>query len=114
MLYTIILLVHVVTTVTLVVLVLLQTGKGAEAGAAFGGGASSTVFGSHGSASFLSRGTSSLATLFFITSLSLAYLSGQQIDRTSVTDAVEPIQVPDQQVPERAPSSAPDVPTPTE
>lgn len=114
MLYTLILLVHIVTTIGLVVLILLQAGKGAEAGAAFGGGASAGQVAPQGAASFLSRGTSTLATLFFITSLSLAYLSGQQIDRTSVTDTVEPLQVPGDPAPgERAPT-APDVPAPTE
>ncbi len=114
MLYTLILLVHIVTTVALVALILLQTGKGAEAGAACGGGASAGQVAPQGAASFLSRGTSSLATLFFITSLTLAYLSGQEIDRTSVTDDVEPLQVPGEQEPtDRAPA-APDVPAPTE
>jgi len=58
-------------------LVLLQRGKGAEAGTGFGAGASGTVFGSRGSASFFSRATAVLATLFFATSLALAYFSTQ-------------------------------------
>ena len=60
-----ILMVHVVIAVALVVLILLQQGKGAEAGAAFGGGASQTVFGSRGSGNFLSRTTGILAAGFF-------------------------------------------------
>jgi preprotein translocase subunit SecG len=68
---------HVLLSIGLVGLILIQHGKGADAGAAFGSGASSTVFGSQGSASFLSRTTAILATLFFISSLILAYLSSQ-------------------------------------
>jgi len=69
---TAILALHVLTAVALVVLVLLQRGKGADAGAAFGGGASQTVFGSSGSGNFMTRMTSVLAATFFITSFSLA------------------------------------------
>jgi len=65
MLYNIILVVHVLIATGLIALVLLQQGKGADAGAAFGAGASGTVFGSQGSASFLTRTTAALATLFF-------------------------------------------------
>ncbi|MGJ8526765.1 hypothetical protein LMG33818_002522 [Halomonadaceae bacterium LMG 33818] len=68
-----ILTVHVLLAIALVVLVLLQQGKGAEAGAAFGGGASQTVFGSRGSSSFLAKLTGGLAALFFITSLGLGW-----------------------------------------
>ena len=57
--------------------VLLQRGKGADAGAAFGAGASGTVFGARGSASFFSRATAFCATAFFVSSLTLAYLSSQ-------------------------------------
>ncbi|MBD3670941.1 MAG: preprotein translocase subunit SecG [Gammaproteobacteria bacterium] len=89
---TVILVIHIITTVALVVMVMLQTGKGAEAGAAFGGGASSTVFGSSGAGSFLTRTTAILATVFFITSLSLAYLSGKGPETRSVSDVVAPVQ----------------------
>ncbi len=83
---TILLLVHVVIAVALVGLVLLQHGKGADAGAAFGSGASQTVFGSQGSGSFLTRTTAVLATVFFVTSLTLAYLSvGQTTSSSGVT-----------------------------
>ena len=71
----IILIVHVLACIGIVVLVLLQHGKGADAGAAFGSGASGTVFGSSGSASFLFKITVFLAVLFFMTSLLLAHLS---------------------------------------
>ena len=75
MLNNILLVVHVLIAVGIVGLILLQQGKGADAGAAFGGGASSTVFGSQGSGTFLSRATAILAALFFVTSLWLAYLA---------------------------------------
>lgn len=89
---TIILTVHLIVTVALIALVLIQRGKGADMGAAFGGGASNTVFGSQGSASFLTRATAVLATIFFATSLSLAYFSGQGSDHRSVTEVVTPIE----------------------
>jgi len=71
--YEVFLICHVVICVFLISLVLLQQGKGAQAGAAFGSGASQTVFGSQGSGGFLSRATGVLAALFFMTSLFLAY-----------------------------------------
>ena len=66
--------VHVISAVALVVLVLLQHGKGADMGAAFGTGSAGSLFGSSGSANFLSRSTAVAATIFFITSLSLTYI----------------------------------------
>ena len=77
---TLLLVVHVLIAVALIALVLLQQGKGAEAGAAFGGGASSTVFGSRGSSSFLSRTTAMLATMFFVVSLVLASIAYRKAD----------------------------------
>src|SRR3569833_1503094 len=65
---------HILIAIALISLVLEQRGKGADMGAAFGSGASGTLFGSRGSASFLTRATAVLATLFFITSLSLAFM----------------------------------------
>ena len=80
--FTVLLVIHVFMAIGLIVLVLIQYGKGADAGAAFGSGSSATVFGSQGSASFLTRLTAVLATGFFITSLSLAYYT-----RTTVKEA---------------------------
>ena len=77
MVHTLILVAHVVVAVALIALVLMQQGKGADAGAAFGSGASATMFGSRGSASFLSRTTAILAAAFFLTSLTLAYFATQ-------------------------------------
>ncbi len=94
MLYNIILAVFVFVSVALIALILIQQGKGAEAGAAFGSGASGTVFGSRGSASFLTRTTGILATLFFALSLTLAYLSNQQVEPTSVLEKVQQQEAP--------------------
>lgn len=68
---------HVAVSVVLIGLVLVQQGKGADMGASFGGGASQTLFGSRGSGSFLSRMTAYAATLFFATSLALAYMGNK-------------------------------------
>ena len=70
-----ILVVHVVTALAIIGLVLLQHGKGADVGAAFGGGASGSLFGATGSANFLSRATAIIALVFFLSSLGLAYLA---------------------------------------
>lgn len=74
---TIVVVVHVIVAIAIVGLVLLQQGKGADAGAAFGSGSSQTVFGSGGSGNFLTRSTSIAATIFFITSLTLAIFAKQ-------------------------------------
>ncbi|WP_010597370.1 preprotein translocase subunit SecG [Rickettsiella massiliensis] len=70
---------HVLVSVTLIGLILLQQGKGAEAGASFGSGASQTVFGGQGSGSFLFKLTAFFALIFFVTSLTLGYLAGHRI-----------------------------------
>ena len=82
----IVLVTHAVVCLFIVLLVMLQRGKGAEAGAAFGAGASGTVFGAKGSANFLSRSTGLLAAVFFATSLGLAYLGTQRPVATSIVD----------------------------
>jgi preprotein translocase subunit SecG len=91
---------HVFLCIALIGLILIQHGKGADAGAAFGSGASGTVFGSQGSASFLTRTTAVLATTFFVTCLILAYFSIQRIEPkslledTPMTITTEPSEVP--------------------
>ncbi len=82
MLQQLILVVHVLAALTIVVLVLLQHGKGADMGSGFGGGASSSLFGATGSANFLSRATAVLAAVFFALSLLLTYFASQK-PRTS-------------------------------
>jgi len=68
---------HLLISVALIAFILLQHGKGADAGAAFGSGASATVFGARGAASFLSRTSAILAAAFFLNSLVLAYFASQ-------------------------------------
>lgn len=72
---TLIVVVHVLSALGVIGLVLLQHGKGADVGAAFGGGASGSLFGATGSANFLSRATAIIAVVFFLSSLGLAYLA---------------------------------------
>ena len=85
----ILLIVQILICVGLVALVLLQQGRGADAGASFGGGSSGSLFGSRGPASFLSKLTAGLAALFFANSLALAYISSQSVERRSVVERVQ-------------------------
>lgn len=112
---TIVLVAHIIVSILLVGLILIQHGKGADAGAAAlgsggAGGASSSVFGSKGSASFLSRSSSILATLFFITSLTLAVLAGKKDNVESVTEIVAPVTVTETVDTKPAPADLPDLP----
>lgn len=77
---TIILVVHVLAAVALIGLIMIQQGKGAEAGASFGAGASQTLFGSSGSGNFLTRTSAILATVFFLTSFALAVIARDKAD----------------------------------
>lgn len=113
---TIVWVVHMIAALGVIGLVLLQHGKGADMGAAFGSGSSGSLFGVSGSANLLSRATAAVVTVFFITSMTLAYLSGKGEAQSSVMGAHQT--VPGQQVegkkgataePE-APSKAKDVP----
>jgi len=107
--------VHIIVAIAVVALVLLQHGKGADMGAAFGSGSSGSLFGATGSANFLSRGTAILATLFFMTSLALAYFGLQQqkpasvLDRTAVPVQAQPV-APGQAPGQNAGSKAADIP----
>ena len=92
---TLMLIVHVVTALGIIGLVLLQHGKGADVGAAFGSGASGSLFGATGSANFLSRATAMLAVIFFMTSLGLAYVATHKPRESGgVMDAVKETPVP--------------------
>lgn len=71
-------LIHVIVCIALIMIVLLQTGKGADMGAAFGGGGSQTLFGSSGASTFLNKATTVAAIIFMVTSLGLAYISGNR------------------------------------
>ena len=87
---TLVWIVHVLTAVVLIGLVLMQHGKGADMGAAFGTGSAGSLFGSSGSANFLSRSTAVAAALFFVTSLSLTYLYAHPTQQQGVMDKVSP------------------------
>ncbi|KTC64570.1 preprotein translocase subunit SecG (plasmid) [Legionella adelaidensis] len=81
--YQLVLMIHVLVAIAIIGLVLIQHGKGADIGAAFGSGASNTVFGSQGTGSFLFKLTGGLALAFFITSLSLSYMVSTQYQKAS-------------------------------
>ncbi|WP_038051410.1 preprotein translocase subunit SecG [Thioalkalivibrio sp. ALJ1] len=89
MIYGLLLVVQVAVSIGLIALILMQHGKGADAGAAFGSGASATVFGAAGSANFLSRSTAFLAVVFFLNSLTLAYLAASSPEAESLMDQME-------------------------
>jgi len=86
--YTILVVLHVLVSIALIALVLIQHGKGADAGAAFGSGASGTVFGARGSANFLTRVTAWLAAAFFVLSLALAYIVHGRSNSESVVEGI--------------------------
>lgn len=79
---------QVILSISLIVLVLMQHGKGADAGAAFGSGASSTVFGSKGSGNFLTKSTAVLATLFFVVCMALAYIGSHRNESGDLMQSV--------------------------
>jgi preprotein translocase subunit SecG len=114
---TLLIVVQVLCAIALVILVLLQHGKGADMGAAFGSGASGSLFGATGSANFLSRSTAGVATVFFIATLGLAYtgLSGRVGGKPSggVMSTVPETSVPSSKAGEvPGPAKATDVPAP--
>ena len=104
---TIIIIVHVIAAIAIVGLVLLQQGKGADAGASFGAGASQTVFGSSGSGNFLVRATTISAVIFFVTSLSLAIFAKNQAG----TGTSAGLPIVNQEILEETTSSQSDIPT---
>lgn len=83
---------HVLLAIVLIVLVLLQHGKGADMGAAFGSGSAGSLFGASGSATFLSRATGFVAALFFATSMSLTYLSVNQTGSAKIMSIMDQIE----------------------
>ena len=84
--------IHILVCIALIMIVLFQTGKGADMGAAFGGGSSQTLFGSTGASTFLSKATTAAAIIFMVTSLGLAYLSGHRTDESVVTGTPVPVE----------------------
>ncbi|HMA10948.1 MAG TPA: preprotein translocase subunit SecG [Steroidobacteraceae bacterium] len=123
MLLSILMVIHILSAAFIVVLVLIQRGKGADAGAGFGAGASGTVFGARGATTALSRATAILATVFMVTSLTLAYMGTRAVksapdtvlDRLAEQERVPAPAVPAPQQPVAPPAStapAPAVPAP--
>lgn len=106
---TLLIVVQVISAISIIVLVLLQHGKGADMGAAFGGGASGSLFGATGSANFLSRSTAAVATVFFVATLGLAY-SGTAVKRPAAEGGGVMSTVP--QGAPSAPAAPKDVPSP--
>jgi preprotein translocase subunit SecG len=116
MLHSLLVTLHLALCVAIVGLVLIQRGKGADAGAGFGAGASGTVFGARGSATFFSKATAVVATLFFVTSLALTYVAGQpaeapkSIVETATTE--QPAEAPPMPAPAGMALGQDDVPVP--
>jgi preprotein translocase subunit SecG len=97
--YQLILMIHVIVAVVLIGLVLIQHGKGADIGAAFGSGASNTLFGSQGTGGFLFKLTGGLALTFFITSLLLSYIVSVQYQKTEQQAIPQQTNVPANSIP---------------
>ena len=104
--------IHIVVSVALIMIVLLQTGKGADMGAAFGGGGSQTLFGSTGASTFLSKATTVAAIVFMLTSLSLAYLASHKTSDSIMETTTAPIEQPAS--PTQGDTSAPQTTTPVD
>jgi len=107
MLHSLLVTLHLALCVAIVGLVLIQRGKGADAGAGFGAGASGTVFGARGSATFFSKATAVIATVFFVTSLALTYVAGKPAEAPkSIVESATTEQ------PVEQPGAQPDLPAP--
>ncbi|HBN26056.1 MAG TPA: preprotein translocase subunit SecG [Desulfobacteraceae bacterium] len=113
------LIIHVVVCIALILIVLLQTGKGADMGSAFGGGSSQTLLGSTGASTLLSKATTIVAIVFMLTSIGLAYVSGHKKGHSIMVDSKIPIEAPltketpvaeGKPIPEEPANSAPTVP----
>lgn len=103
-----ILVVHVIAALAIIGLVLLQHGKGADMGAAFGSGSAGSVFGSSGSANFLSRTTAIVATIFFVTSIGLTIVSSKKTTDKGIM--TQPMEQPAQSLPAQIPTPPSSVP----
>jgi preprotein translocase subunit SecG len=115
-LFPLVLTVHILVGLAVIGLVLLQHGKGADMGAAFGSGASGSLFGASGSANFLSRTTAILATVFFLTSLGLSYMATNRTQapaslmEKAATQPAAPAEAPPAEQPAGADSKAKEIP----
>lgn len=104
---TLILVVHVLAAISIIGLVLMQQGRGAEMGAGFGGGSSGTVFGSGGAGNFMTRLTTAVAVVFFLTSFGLAFFAKEKSEAARSVGVPEVVQeAPDRDVPEPASEGA--------
>ena len=115
--FILLIIIHIVVCFALILIVLLQTGKGADMGAAFGGGASQTLFGSSGASTFLSKATTGAAIVFMLTSLGLAYVSGHRTGESVMKDAKAPIEsttAPAQSAPKAGAETTPEPPAKSE
>ena len=108
-LFSLVLAIHILVAIAIIGLVLMQHGKGADMGAAFGSGASGSLFGATGSANFLSRATGILAAIFFVTSLTLAYI-GSSKPKTTGSLMQKPVQSQSVSQPTSAAGEAPAAP----
>jgi preprotein translocase subunit SecG len=98
--------IHIFVCIALIMIVLLQTGKGSDMGAAFGGGSSQTLFGSTGASTFLSKATTGAAIIFMLSSLGLAWMSSHRTGTESVvTEAPAPIESSVQPAPVTPPAT---------
>lgn len=97
--------IHVLAAAGVIGLVLLQHGKGADMGAAFGSGTSGSLFGVSGASNFMSRATAICVAVFFTTSLTLAYMSGHRVDRMSVVKTITTEQAAQKAATPSAPAS---------
>lgn len=112
-LFPLVLTLHILIGLSVIGLVLIQHGKGADMGAAFGGGASGSLFGASGSANFMSRTTAVLAAIFFLTSLGLSYMATNRVKGpVSVMDTVKTESAPPLPTPPGAPPKT-EAPLPT-
>ncbi|RKG54646.1 preprotein translocase subunit SecG [Acinetobacter cumulans] len=102
---TFVLVVHIILAVLMIVLILVQHGKGADAGASFGGGGAATVFGASGSGNFLTRLTAILTALFFVTSLTLAIFAKKQSTDVYSLKAISNVPTAPAKLPETSPTA---------
>ncbi len=102
--------IHVIVSIGLILVVLLQTGKGAEVGAVFGG-SSATIFGSSGAGNFLTKLTSGMAIVFMFTSLALGYFAGRKPSATIFDDRTPPVTAPAAPAQSAAPGTQQSTPT---
>jgi preprotein translocase subunit SecG len=111
---TVLIIIHIIVCVALIMIVLLQTGKGADMGAAFGGGSSQTLFGSSGASTFLTKATTCAAVIFMLTSLTLAYRASHRASESIIQETRPPMEQPVVPAPAPETSNQPEVTQPAE